>query len=81
MMETQFFSLLVVNCVERLLNPENGNVVFNSEGEFGTIATYSCFTGYNLIGDETRMCQSNRLWTGQAPICESKCLFLHKIHH
>ena len=37
---------------------------------FGSIATYVCDTGFNLIGDMQRICQENEDWSGSEPICE-----------
>ena len=41
-------------------------------------ATYTCESGYQLTGDQTRTCQNSGLWSGQAPrcICTSKCKFM-----
>ena len=61
----------VVECEEQLFNPQFGNLELNS-GEFGSVATYTCFPGYDLNGDSIRTCQSNGEWTGSAPTCESK---------
>ena len=35
----------------------------------GSIANYSCDVGYNLIGQSSRTCLSNRVWSGIAPTC------------
>ncbi len=36
------------------------------------MATYSCDTGYNLVGNTMRTCQANETWTGSDPTCESE---------
>ena len=60
---------IVADC-GALSNPANGQV--NTSGTtFGQTATYSCNTGYNLVGDSTRMCQANGDWSGSAPTCQS----------
>ena len=57
-----------VPCVA-LTNLANGQV--GSTGTtFGQIATYSCNTGYNLVGNNTRMCQATGVWSGSAPTCQ-----------
>jgi hypothetical protein len=35
----------------------------------GDIGTYSCATGYDLVGTATRTCQSDATWTGTEPTC------------
>ena len=44
--------------------------------DFGTMATYTCDTGYGLSGDITRTCDGdgsspNGVWSGSAPTCNS----------
>ena len=53
-----------------LRNPVNGQVNDTNGTIFGQTATYSCNTGYNLVGNSTRMCQATGVWTGSAPSCE-----------
>ena len=41
-----------------------------SAGVFiGSRATYTCSSGYSLVGDSARLCQSDGTWTGRIPIC------------
>ena len=58
-----------------LTNPANGQVDLTSGTTFGQIATYSCDTGYNLVGNSTRTCQATETWSGSAPACQSMLLF------
>ena len=61
-----------MNC-GTLPNPANGQV--NTTGTtFGQTATYSCNTGYNLVGDSTRTCQATGVWSGSAPTCQGMLL-------
>ena len=53
-----------------LTDPANGQVDLTSGTTFGQTATYSCNTGYNLVGDSTRTCQATGVWSGSAPTCE-----------
>ena len=39
------------------------------ETTFQAIATYSCISGYSLVGDSKRTCQANGSWSGQIPKC------------
>ena len=63
-----------------LRNPVNGQVNDTNGTIFGQTATYSCNTGYNLVGNSTRMCQADGLWTGSAPSCE-RMLLLSRSNH
>ena len=64
-----FLFMTAVNC-GALTNPANGQVSHNAGTTFGQTATYSCNTGYNLVGNSTRMCQASRVWSGNAPNCQ-----------
>ena len=58
-----------------LTNPVNGQVSTTGT-TFGQTATYSCNTGYNLMGDDTRTCQATGQWSGNAPTCQSMLLLV-----
>ena len=53
-----------------LTDPANGQVDLTSGITFGQTATYSCNTGYNLVGNSTRTCQATAVWTGSVPTCQ-----------
>ena len=61
-----------VDC-DTLSNPANGQVSTNGT-TFEQTATYSCNTGYNLMGDNTRTCQATGEWSGSEPTCERMLL-------
>ena len=52
-----------------LSNPPNGRVSLSIGVLIGSRATYTCNSGYSLVGDSTRVCQNDGTWTGRAPIC------------
>ena len=58
-----FLSLTAVNC-GNLTDPANGQVNHTSGTTFRENATYSCNTGYNLVGDSTRTCQAAGIGLG-----------------
>ena len=62
--------LTVVDCGV-LTNPANGQVSHPTGTTFGKTAMYSCNTGYNLMGDNTRTCQATGKWSGSEPTCQS----------
>ncbi|XP_064386420.1 receptor-type tyrosine-protein phosphatase kappa-like [Halichondria panicea] len=49
--------------------PSNGTVNTSSGTTFMMNATYTCNTGYNIVGEDTQTCEANRMWTPEAPTC------------
>ena len=72
-MNTFLYLLTVVNC-GTLTDPANGQVSHTTGTVFGQRATYSCDTGYNLVGDSTRICRATGVWSGSAPTCQGTLL-------
>ena len=60
--------ILTVDC-GNLTDPANGKVDHSAGTTVGQTATYSCNTGYNLVGDSTRTCQASGNWSGSAHTC------------
>ncbi|XP_078500648.1 membrane cofactor protein-like isoform X1 [Lissotriton helveticus] len=58
-----------------LLNGEVHLKVIEATGEldtkFGSTATFTCNTGYRILGRNTRTCGTDGLWTNQVPSCEA----------
>ena len=52
-----------------LTSPANGRVSVPSR-LVNRGASYSCLSGYSLIGTPTRTCQSSGSWSGQQPRCK-----------
>ena len=61
--------ILTVDC-GNLTDPTNGSVHHTAGTTNGQTATYSCYTGYNLVGNSTRTCQASGNWSGSAPTCQ-----------
>ena len=70
-----FLLLTVVDC-GTLPNPSNGSVSHTAGTTVGQTATYSCNTGYNLVGDNNRTCGATGEWSGSEPTCERMLLFI-----
>ena len=51
--------------------PTNGSVQYESSS-FGAMATYTCDMGYVLSGAESALCEDNREWSSQPPMCGCK---------
>ena len=62
---------IVVDCGQPG-NPVNGQVDMSSETIFMSTATYTCNSGYDLIGPISRTCGSDGVWSPAAPTCERK---------
>ena len=70
--DTYKFEYAIVVC-PTLSNPQNGRV--NQRGNKpGDRASYTCNSGYELVGQSTRICQNNGQWSGDAPTCDSKAI-------
>ncbi len=68
-----FYQILVLQIFHTVLcptlpDPANGDVSVKSKTVGGT-ATYTCSTGYTLIGSSTRTCSSSGTWSGSAAVC------------
>lgn len=59
-------------------DPTHGSVLVTAT-TFGGVATYTCDMGFERSGLASRMCQSNRMWSGNAPTCTDvdECLTNH----
>ena len=67
---TFFIFISTTECLA-LNDPANGMVTWTSLTT-GGVTTYVCDSGFELVGDEMRDCQSNSQWSGEAPICRRK---------
>ena len=67
-----YFILLLVSCPS-LDNPSNGMVSCSLGGDevpsFEDTCSFTCDTGYELTGSDTRTCQSNGNWSGSIAMC------------
>ena len=51
-----------------LSNPINGRVTWTNL-TVGGVATYLCDDAYELVGNMTRVCQGNDMWSEDEPVC------------
>ena len=59
-----------------LTNPVNGQVTLTTRTA-GSVATYNCEVGYNLVGNMTRTCQADTGgldWSDSEPVCQSQSI-------
>ena len=55
---------------------ENGRLDLSDEFFVGSMATYSCDEGYEIVGILTQTCQTSRQWTSSQPYCRSMCVLI-----
>ena len=58
---------MLFQCNSNELVPDKSNVSFDSL-ELGSVATFECVDGYDLVGNETRVCTLDG-WSGSNPSC------------
>ena len=63
----QYTALPDVDCGD-LTDPDNGAVSLSGT-TYNSVATYSCDSGYVLMGDDMRTCLDTGVWSGSAPTC------------
>ncbi len=75
--------LLAVDC-GFLNNIANGQVSTSSGTTFMMTATYTCNTGYNIVGSESRTCGASGtsgVWSGEPPVCNCKYMSIADTLH
>ena len=81
--EFSVLSVLAGITCPSLSNPSFGSVTVTGVS-IGDTATYSCNSGFILVGVEVRTCQlvgaGVAVWSGAAPICQRRFLFYVTIH-
>ena len=77
---TEIISFIVLFCVwldiscDNLSTPTNGGITSCSSGRVGVgyegdTCSFTCNTGYELTGSDTRTCQSDGNWNGSDDVC------------
>ena len=59
---------------DNLSTPSNGEITSCSSGRVGVgyegdTCNFTCNTGYELTGSDTRICQSDGSWSGSDDVC------------
>ncbi len=69
---------VAVGCGQ-LSDPQNGRVRLTGTN-VGSLASYACGNGFNLIGNRRRVCQQTSQWSGDAPTCQREyCIYIYII--
>ena len=70
--ETLLDRFILVPC-SILTDPNNGTIIcsLGDDGvpSYGDTCTFTCNTGYELTGSNTRTCQSDGSWSGSDVVC------------
>ena len=69
----EYINVLTVAFCPLLTNPENGAVdcLLGDDGvpSYEDSCSFTCNTGYELTGSDTRTCQSDGSWNGSDDVC------------
>ena len=69
---------VTVNCPE-LFDPANGMItcllINRPLFSYEDTCSFTCNTGYELTGSDTRTCQSNESWSGSDDVCRRSMQF------
>ena len=72
---------LIIGSCGYLSSPRYGRVSVTTR-DVGGRATYTCNSGFRLVGSSNRTCLSNGSWSGSQPICNCRFIITHiKIDH
>ena len=67
---------LAIDC-GALPEPDNGAVDLSDGSLLDAVAIYTCDPAFRLIGVDSRVCQENGSWSGEAPICEGNYIEMY----
>ena len=56
-----------------LTDPDNGQVDTSFGTTFGSVAAFSCNTGYRLSHQQVVMCGADGMWSPASPSCLGEC--------
>lgn len=62
----------MVNCGQPPIKDEK-TIVEGSTFAVGERVSYSCQYGYELVGEEQRICAPDGKWSDETPYCRSEC--------
>ena len=54
---------------------QNGHISSASIAVLSRV-TFSCLSGYKLVGDNTTVCRIDSTWSNPVPQCKRKCLVM-----
>ena len=77
--------IIDIRC-DDLSPPANGEIVSCSSGRVGVgyegdTCSFTCNTGHELTGSDTRICQSDGRWSGSDAVCKKGIISCTKVVH
>jgi len=73
LIDTCLFTFYVLVSCPSLTDPKNGVMIctLGVDGipSYGDTCDFTCSTGYELTGSDTRTCQSDGSWSGSEIVC------------
>jgi len=83
-MHMKHFFTSLVQCLP-LTNPNNGMITCSLGDDmihsYEDTCSFTCNTGYELTGSDTRICQSDGNWSGNMTMCERGKMSLYVYHN
>ncbi len=72
-----FLCIIAIEC-DDLDDIINGEVVYDNNNIYTSVAEYSCKFGFELVGVEIRTCRENGEWSDEEPLCKSELFTLNE---
>ena len=74
LLESLKYAFIDIRCNDLSSAPANGEISSCSSGRVGVgyegdTCSFTCNTGYELTGNDTRTCQSDSSWSGSDDMC------------
>ena len=77
---TRFSIVSFISECPALSSPDHGQVTPGGSVPYPDTVNYTCNSGFNIIGETTRNCQSDGSWSGTDPTCIEKGIILFYWH-
>ena len=68
------FYTIAIDCGAQPASDPNGQIQLTQGTSLGDKTTYSCNTGYFLVGSPTIYCQNDKTYSDDAPKCQRKSI-------
>ena len=72
LLQIPYFFFLVATCI--IPGELKDGTRSTSANVYNTVVSYTCNSGFRLVGSATRTCQANGQWSGEHPRCIGRAL-------